>query len=419
MINGKRLTVGWISPFPPIRNGISVYSDVLVDYLNKTGMVDVKKISPAEQKNFLSFEKNIKDLDILVYSIGNHPVHLNSYNLALKESGIIFLHDLNLHDLVYYKSIIEKDPFYYIRALLNDKYSYDDVKKVFYSFGKDRDMFVDFPLLKHIVLSNGYFIVHSNYGKKIVESINDKAKVLKIFHICPWAEKVERKKDKDKFIIGIFGFMSKDRLLDRTVWVFKDFIRDSKNKIILRFVGEDVDINLEEIVKNHLPPDSYEIFRNVDDNDFLKLMKGCDYAINIRYPVKGEMSSNLIKFLGFGIPVSIFREKSFEDIPSDSVYPLNINDFETSLFNFFKLIDEKNQIFAKISVNAYNFAKNYCSIEKNSSKIIEFLYEYNAQYEKKELKRLRKKDFLNILGYKRFIKYELKKLIGKFFHFSI
>jgi len=411
MIKDEKLSVGWISPFPPIKNGISVYSDLLVDYLNKTEMVDVKKISPNKQKNFLSFKKNIKDFDVLVYSIGNHPVHLNSYNLALKESGIIFLHDLNLHDLVYYKSIVEKDQFYYIRALLNDRYSLDDVKKVFYSFGKDRDMFVDFPLLKHIVLSNRYFIVHSNYGKKIVESINGKAKVLKIFHICPWAERVERKKDKDKFIIGIFGFMSKDKLLDRTVSVFKDFIKVSKNKIILRFVGEDVDINLEGIVKNNLPPNSYEIFRNVDDNDFLKLMKGCDYAINIRYPVKGEMSGNLIKFLGFGIPVSIFREKSFEDIPSDSVYPLNINDFETSLLNFFKLIDEKNQIFDQISVKAYNFVKNYCSIEKNSSKIIEFLYEYNPNYEKEDLKRFRKKDFLNILGYKRFIKYELKKLI--------
>lgn len=405
--------IGWVSPFPPVRSGISVYSEVLLNELKKSEEFDFFPVS-ATQNGKRIFIDSVKhgDFDLLIYSIGNHPLHLASYEKALKEPGIIFLHDLNLHDLLYYRSIKLKDPFLYLKYLLNESDNLKKIKQVLENNGKDRNLFVDFPLIKEIALSNNYFIVHSEYAKKLIKEINPDANILKINHICPWVEKIERLK-KEKITIGIFGYLSKDRLIEETLKVFKKFKNSSTKQIILRFVGEDVDINLEKVIEKQNIKQYCEIFRNVNDKDFLKLMKECDYAINVRYPIRGEMSSNLVKFMGFGIPTATIREKSFEDIPKDSVFSIDIKNFETSLLNFFEKIEKNDLILEKISENAYNFAINQCLIEKGVFQILDFIKKYKKSKTKKSLKRLNLKDILRFYRAKDIIKIHINKILFK------
>ncbi|MEO0298036.1 MAG: glycosyltransferase [candidate division WOR-3 bacterium] len=401
--------IGWVSPFPPVRSGISVYSEVLLKELKKSVEFDFFPVSATRNGNgiYIDLVRN-GDFDLLIYSLGNHPLHLPSYEKALKEPGIVFLHDLNLHDLLYYRSIQHKEPFLYLKYLLNETDDFQKIKQLLNNQGKDRNLFVDFPLLREIALSNNHFIVHSEYAKNLITEINPEAKVLKINHICPWVEKVDRLK-KEKITVGIFGYLSKDRMIEETLQVFKKFQNGSTRQIILRIVGEDVDIDLKKIIEKQNLEQYCEIFKEVDDEKFLKLMKECDYAINIRYPVRGEMSGNLIKFLGFGIPTAIIREKSFEDIPKDCVFSIDINNFEVSLMNFFDKIEKDDLSLEKISEKAYEFAKNQCSIEKGSLQILDFIKQYKKGEPKRSLKKLKLKDLVKFYDPKNLIKGYIKK----------
>ncbi|KUK51309.1 MAG: Glycosyl transferase, group 1 [candidate division TA06 bacterium 32_111] len=403
--------IGWVSPFPPVKSGISVYSEALLKELTKNNEFVFTPISAVSDKKRISL-KNVKkkEYDLLIYSIGNHPLHLLSYERALKETGIIFLHDMNLHDLLYFRSIKSKNPFLYLKYLLNESGDFETIKKIVKNQGQDRNLFINFPLIKELVLSNNYFIVHSEYAKKMIKEINVDAEVLKINHICPWAERIERK-NSEKIIIGIFGYLSKDRHIDKTIDVFKKFLPNSKKQIVLRFVGEDVDINLENIIDEKGVRKNIEIYRNVDDDNFLKLMKECDYAINIRHPVRGEMSSNLMKFIGFGIPTAIVYEKSFKDIPENCIFPVKMDDFENSLFKFFLLIDSNDGSLKNISENAYNFAKNECNAFKISQQIIEFIKIFDPNKKGKSLRKLKPKEILKIYGFEKSLKLYIKSLL--------
>ncbi len=403
--------IGWVSPFPPVRSGISVYSEALLKELAKNDEFLFIPISVVSDKKRISLgHVNKNEFDLLIYSIGNHPLHLSSYERALNENGMIFLHDINLHDLLYYKTTKSKDPFLYLKYLLNESNDFEKIKKIIENQGRDRDLFIDFPLIKEIVLSNSYFIVHSEYAKKMIKEINPNAKVLKINHICPWAERIERK-NSEKIIIGILGYLSKDRHIDKTIDIFKKFLPNSKKQIVLRFAGEDVDLNLEDIVDKYKIRENVEIYRNVDDDNFLKLMKECDFAINIRYPVRGEMSGNLMKFIGFGIPTAIVYEKSFKDIPIDCIYPINIDDFENSLFKFYSLIDSNDISLKKISESAYLFAKNECDAFKISQKIIEFIKNFDSKKRGKNLRKIKLSEILKIYGLKKSLKLYIKSLL--------
>ncbi|MEO0288863.1 MAG: hypothetical protein ABIN00_04440 [candidate division WOR-3 bacterium] len=400
-----------MSPFPPVKSGISVYSEALLDELKKSEEFDFFCVSATPNGKGIYIDLvHDGDFDILIYSIGNHPLHLASYEKALKEPGIVFLHDLNLHDLLYYRSIEHNEPFLYLKYLLNETDDFQKIKQLLNNQGKDRNLFADLPLLKELAISNNYFIVHSEYAKKLIREKNPYASVLKINHICPWAEKVDRLK-KEKVTIGIFGYLSKDRMIEETLQIFKKFKTVSTKQIILRFVGEDVDIDLKKIIEQQNLKQFCEIFRNVNDEDFLKLMKECDYAINIRYPVRGEMSSNLIKFLGFGIPTAIIREKSFEDIPQDCIFSIDIKNFEISLLNFFVKIEQNDLSLEKISENAYEFAKNQCSIEKGSLQILDFIKRYKKTETKESLKKLKLKDVVRFYSIKDIMKSYIKKFL--------
>ncbi len=407
----SRKKIGWVSPFPPVKSGISVYSEALLDELKKSEEFDFFCVSATPNGKGIYIDLvHDGDFDILIYSIGNHPLHLASYEKALKEPGIVFLHDLNLHDLLYYRSIEHNEPFLYLKYLLNETDDFQKIKQLLNNQGKDRNLFADLPLLKELAISNNYFIVHSEYAKKLIREKNPYASVLKINHICPWAEKVDRLK-KEKVTIGIFGYLSKDRMIEETLQIFKKFKTVSTKQIILRFVGEDVDIDLKKIIEQQNLKQFCEIFRNVNDEDFLKLMKECDYAINIRYPVRGEMSSNLIKFLGFGIPTAIIREKSFEDIPQDCIFSIDIKNFEISLLNFFVKIEQNDLSLEKISENAYEFAKNQCSIEKGSLQILDFIKRYKKTETKESLKKLKLKDVVRFYSIKDIMKSYIKKFL--------
>ena len=75
------MTVGFYSPLPPARTGVSDYSAALLAELRRRGRVEV---GPAH-------------CDVALYHLGNNALHAGIYRRALEKPGVVVLHDAVLH----------------------------------------------------------------------------------------------------------------------------------------------------------------------------------------------------------------------------------------------------------------------------------------------------------------------------------
>src|SRR5690606_31835021 len=80
------------SPMPPSKSGIADYSAALAEPLSRLVDLEIFDKEPA------SFDR--AKYDAVVYQLGNNPYHEFVYHAALREPGVVVMHEANLHYLV-------------------------------------------------------------------------------------------------------------------------------------------------------------------------------------------------------------------------------------------------------------------------------------------------------------------------------
>ena len=361
------MKLNWISPFPPDNSGIAVYSEYLSDVMVKYTEIDR-----------IDRTCSIPDYGINIYSMGNHPFHDLIYTAAINKHGIVFMHDINLHDLIYFRTAGRGKKVKYIQYLLNEKcISDNDIKVLLYkSFPEKRTLFESYNLINEIVLKNNYFIVHSRMAEQTIKEINKKANILRIRHFSLWHNiKKEAVSNKGPVIIGIFGYLSRSKKIEEILAVYSAFRKESMIDTQLRIVGNDADINTEDIIQKHELSKYIKLHRDTDNDEFHRLLSEIDYGIGIREPYHGEVSGNIIKMMSSSIPVAF--NGAGMDIPKNAYFNIEMNRFDESLMNYFKLIERKSAILSEIGHNAYEFIEKECNADHIARSITAFAENYN------------------------------------------
>ena len=86
------MRVALFTPLPPARTGTADYAASLIQALERFVKLTVFDKVPA------LFRRN--RFDSVVYQIGNNPFHADIYRMALREPGVIVLHEANVHHLI-------------------------------------------------------------------------------------------------------------------------------------------------------------------------------------------------------------------------------------------------------------------------------------------------------------------------------
>lgn len=105
----RRRRVAFVGPFIPAESGVAIYNSRVVDALDAADLevelfaeeTEVGRwrsrldlpIFPAEH---LGSRINPYDYDTIVYTLGNSTFHLDTYELARRVPGIVWIHDVNL-----------------------------------------------------------------------------------------------------------------------------------------------------------------------------------------------------------------------------------------------------------------------------------------------------------------------------------
>ncbi|HEV8267465.1 MAG TPA: hypothetical protein VGR00_04495, partial [Thermoanaerobaculia bacterium] len=90
------LSVGFVSPLPPVRSGVADYAAEILSALRRLAAVEA--YAPAEARRATRGGH-----DVLVVQIGNDPLHAPSIEAladpARETPAVVVLHDYSLHHL--------------------------------------------------------------------------------------------------------------------------------------------------------------------------------------------------------------------------------------------------------------------------------------------------------------------------------
>jgi len=104
------MNVHWFSPLPPSRSGIALHTMALLPALAErcrlTLWTDQDRWDPcapelAQIRHFRAPDfpwPELNAADLVVYNLGNHPLHEGMWEISRRHSGIVVMHDLCMQD---------------------------------------------------------------------------------------------------------------------------------------------------------------------------------------------------------------------------------------------------------------------------------------------------------------------------------
>ena len=390
----KKYRIALFTPLSPLSSGISDYSEELLPFLKDFFDIDIfidTGYNPTNNDITDNFEiyshekfsdiNNDRNYDLCIYQMGNSEYHQYMLKYIVGYPGITVLHDLNIHNFIYYIVCHKNGVFdmskYLDLAFRNHGYQgFNNIKKRIQSL----DTYdISYNFTKEIIDNSILTLVHSKYGEDLYKKSYHFCDINKIDMGCDvdnsyeelLNKKIELKKEygyKDDIIISTFGRIIYSKRIDILLKAFSKLINDRKMKNLkLILVGgfyNDMEKEVNDIIKAENLSDFIEITGFVDKNVFKDYLYCTDICVNLRYPSAGETSATLIRALSTGISVIATNYMQYNDFPNDCCWKVDIDDNEVNLLTEYLFELASNEELRKImSKNAYDYAKKNNSFE--------------------------------------------------------
>lgn len=328
--------IAFFTPLPPLESGISDYSYDILCELSKYFDIDVFIDNGYEEKckmpqnvkvyKHYIFADRAEDYDEIVYQVGGSIFHSYMFDYIKEYSGIVVLHDLNLHGILDFLSGVRKGRRFlqYKEALQEDM---SEVEANAYVCGRLSNFSGSFveqnPVNGFIVNYAKRIIVHTSYAKEKLLSKN----ILRNIAVIPHYAKTLRKTQSTKSDIikfALFGRMIYTKRIMPVLKAFRQLIEEG-NQVKLILAGK-LDESLEKEFYGYLSryslQNSIELTGYILLQDFEKYIEKADICLNLRYPYMGETSGTLARIMGMGKCSIVNNVGSFSEIPRNACIKL-------------------------------------------------------------------------------------------------
>ncbi len=293
------MTVGFESPMPPARTGVADYAAALFPALRRRGTVE---LAPRRA-------------GVRLYHLGNHPLHRKIYQRALREPGVVVLHDAVLHQF-FLGWLPERD---YVEEFV---YNYGEWRRdLAHQFWRDRarsgfdQRYYAWPMLRRIAESARIVVVHNPAAARLVREHAPRAQIVEIPHLfapplLPHTADVIRFRSAlglapRSFLFGVFGYLRESKRLLAVLRAFEIIHRELPHTALLvagEFTSRDLARAAEPLMAAqpgvlrlpHLP-----------EREFWLAALAADACINLRDPAAGETSGIGVRLMGLGKAVLV------------------------------------------------------------------------------------------------------------------
>ena len=317
--------VRYCSPLPPERTGVAHYSSILLPALRERITVDV--VATPTQNSGLRTQDSI-------YHLGNNPHHEWIYAEAMREPGVVVLHDLVLHHLIVEMTLARGDAGGYVAALEANHGPAGAAWARGRAAGLHSEMgnFL-LPASVEVARRSRAVIVHNRYAHDRLRSFGVETAIHVVPHPYEHVETVrgapEARTTPNQRVIGFFGFLTSAKRAEVVLEAFR-IARSRNPNLVLLIVGEPAP-NIDVPKGEGIVTTGY-----VPDEEFPAYYTAADRLVNLRYPSAGETSGTLIRALDAGKPVAVSDYAQFAEFPDDCVVKIPLGEGEVeALADFF------------------------------------------------------------------------------------
>jgi len=387
--------LAFFSPMPPIKSGISDYSEALLDHLTKVANIEViiddyePTLKIREKFDIVYFreyetQNRIRPFDLNVYQIGNNPYHHYMHPFILKHPGIIVLHDYVLHHSLAAMTLVQGDIKGYVDEMV---YNYGEIGRELAQL-RCKGIWTEYqhflyPLNKRYIESSLGIIVHSEFIKNQILMKYEEKPVIKVNMGLNFNKEVNQKSKTevrkrlglkaDQFIIGVFGFVTPMKRIDYILKAFCRIIEEIPHALLL-IVGSVEDKNVYGEIEKLKHKEAVKITGYVTREVFDDFMAVTDIACNIRFPTAGETSASLLNLMKNGVPVVIFNYCQFSEIPDDCCIKIDIDDeVVCKMASRIVQLAQNSELMKQIGQNAKRYIEENHRVENIYPEYIRFV----------------------------------------------
>lgn len=382
------MRLAYFSPLNPIRSGISDYSLELLPQLaahaDITLVVDGYTPTDPELRMFrVVDDKTFRadEFDLALYQLGNSPAHAYIYRRALREPGVIALHELTLHHLVAWLTLNHGDTTGYIAAM-RDAYG-DAGARLAEREARGLEALnrFDYPLSERVIRGARGIIAHSRYVADAVKRITRAVPVAQIPHELPNIPLVAQQDARarlnlpsDALLIGAFGNLGPAKRTPILCDAFRATRQNFPNARLLLVGAASPNFDAAGLLDLFELHDAAQWVDHVPFDAFHLYMAAMDVCVNLRYPTAGETSGATLRAMALAKPVIVSRVGWFAELPEDVVAQIEVDDREVAQLTatLTRLLDDTT-LRAAMGANARRYVLEHCAAQKAARYYAEFL----------------------------------------------
>ena len=329
-------TLGFVSPLPPVRSGIADYSADLLAALR--GEVDLVTYAPAEARRAYSAGHGA-----VLLQVGNDPLHLPSLE-ALRENGrrvpsVLVLHDYSLHHLFAAAWLDTGRTEEYARELerahgargraLGDRARAGERVPVW-------DLAPwEWPMSLAAVDDAQAVVVHSRLVRGALLRERPGVPVFEIPHLVAPAPRHEAGEARaalglpeGRVVAATLGIVTPAKRIGKLVEGLALLAPERRPLLVVGGAVAADDPLVSRVRELGLDGD-VRFTGYLEEEDFWRLARAADVAVNLRFPTVGETSGAVCRLAGTGLPVVVSDVGWFRELPESFASKIPVGEGET------------------------------------------------------------------------------------------
>ena len=274
----------------------------------------------------------LNDADLNLYHIGNNSeFHTEILEMSRLHPGILVLHDLRLHDLVWATYVDRTRDFSSYLDAMERWYGEDGVRAArdFIDGGNRHrevadEMAQQYPLTREIINGALGVVTHSAEALENMREVPDcPTAALSFPHAALAGDTYERaaaarQKHRAPYTILLFGYINRNRRLVPILEAIAAM--PEKDRFRVEICGELWDKNaIKAAIERFDLGGIVKLRGHLPDEDIPRIMAESDIALNLRHPTMGEASLSQMEFWDYGLPSLVTRTGWYASLPRDAV----------------------------------------------------------------------------------------------------
>jgi glycosyltransferase involved in cell wall biosynthesis len=322
------LKLAYFGPLPPQQTGIADYSADLLPHLTQLSEVTlfIDALSSIADpwdtpvQRIETYQELRWQYNMAVYQIGNSLYHTAIYRAALRNPGIIVLHDYTLHHFIASITAGREDFPSYLREMTLERGIQGAQEAWAIKHGAPTPLF-EIPLTARLIEQSLGVLVHSDYAKSLVQERHPRSQIKTIDQpiplVAPHSKSQLRSEmgiPKHAFVVITCGAETPEKHLD----LVRDSLAELRHvysDLVWLKTGTSASTGQQTSVTKNTEAWVYEI-GYVDGLPRLnEHLVASDVCINLRHPTAGETSASCLRAMAAGIPVIVSDEGWYRELP--------------------------------------------------------------------------------------------------------